>query len=180
MGFTHSLMVGLIFAIVIYFVSRRNKKWFLGAMVGYWAHVITDVSDSVGTLLLWPLYNENISIGMWAYGVVAGKNGDAIAFYSSLGFVMDAAWAVIVITFARQALSGEYFRTVVRPSDPAWGWMSRKFSMPDRALLAFYRAFFFYGCCRIISWTIWAHFIRGAPWDLSWGGPHWIAPFQPW
>ena len=180
MGFTTSLMAGLIFAGLIYLISKRNKAWFLGVLVGYWIHVITDSTDSAGVMMLWPFYNENISIGVWAYGAGEGKLGDAIAYYSSLGFVMDVAWVLIVVVFAWRVLSSEYFGNVVRPADPVWGWLGRKLAMPDRALLAFYRAFFFYGACRTISWSIWAHVIEGAPWDLSWGGPYWVAPFEPW
>jgi len=180
LGFMHSLMAALIVAYLIYLLSKRNKGWFFGVLVGYCAHAITDSFDSAGVMLLWPFYNENLSIGMWAYGAGEGKYGDAVAYYSSLGFVMDAFWAVMVFAFAWRALSREYFETVVRPADPAWGWLKRRLAMPDRALLAFYRAFFFYGVCRVISWTLWAHTIEGAPWDLSWGGPYWVAPFTPW
>ena len=180
MGWTHSLMAGLFFAGLIYLISRRNKAWFFGVLVGYWAHVTTDITDTAGTMLLWPFYTGNISIGMWAYSAVEGKHGDAIAYYSGLGFVMDMTWLLIVAVFAWRVLSSEYFRTVVRPADPAWGWLERKFALPEPALLAFYRAFFFYGACRIISWSVWVHLVKGAPWDLSWGGPRWVAPFEPW
>lgn len=180
MGFTTSLMAGLILAIFVYIISKGNKAWFIGILVGYSAHVITDSTDTVGVMMFWPFYNENISIGAWAYGAVEGKHGDAIAYYSCLGFVMDTFWIAVVGLFAWQTLSKEYFETVVVPADPAWGWLQRKFHMPDRALLAFYRAFFFYGVCRTVAWTMWAHLIMGAPWDLSWGGPHWVAPFEPW
>ena len=180
LGFTTSLMAGLIFAGFIYLISKRNKAWFFGVLVGYSAHVITDSFDSVGVMMFWPFYNGNISFGMWAYGAGEGKYGDAIAYYGGPGFLMDSVWLVIVVLFAWRVLSSEYFRTVVRPADPAWGWLERKFALPERAWLAFYRAFFFYGACRIISWSLWVHVIKGAPWDLSWGGPYWVAPFEPW
>lgn len=180
MGFTTSLMAGLIFAILIYLITKRNKAWFFGVLIGYSAHVITDASDTAGVMMFWPFYNENISIGAWAYGAGEGKLGDAMAYYSCLGFVVDAIWVLIVVLFAWRVLSEEFFRQYVVPVDPAWGWIQRKFHMPDRALLAFYRAFFFYGACRTISWTIWAHAVKGAPWDLSWGGPYWVVPFDPW
>ena len=101
-------------------------------------------------------------------------------FYSSLGFLMDAIWLVIVVVFAWRVLSSEYYRTVVRPADPAWNWLQDRFAMPYRAQLALYRAFFFYGASRTIAWTIWVHVITGSSWDLRWGGPSWVAPFQPW
>ena len=131
-------------------------------------------------MIFWPLYNHTISIGMWAYGAVEGKHGDAIAYYGSLAFVMDVTWLLIVVLFAWRVLSRDFFLTVVRPADSAWGWLERKLRMPERAQLAFYRAFFFYAACRIISWSIWVHLVEGGPWDLSWGGPYWVAPFEPW
>ncbi|MEE8362817.1 MAG: metal-dependent hydrolase [Dehalococcoidia bacterium] len=180
MGFTTSIMAGLLFAAFIYLISRRNRAWFIGVFVGYSAHAITDAVDSAGTMLFWPFYNENISIGMWEYAAGEGKLGDAIAYYGSLGFAMDAFWAAIVVLFAWRVLSADYFTAVVRPADPAWGWLERRLHVPDRALLALYRAFFFYGVCRIIAWTIWVHVVERAPWDLSWGGPWWVVPFEPW
>jgi len=65
--------------------------------------------------------------------------------------------------FAWRVLSSDYFRTVVRPASPVYGWLERKLAMPDRALLAFYRTFFFYGACHTISWVIWVHLIKSAP-----------------
>ena len=47
------------------------------------------------------------------------------------------------------------------------------------ALLVFYRAAFFYGTSRWIAWTIWAHVIHHYPYDLSWGGPHWVQAAHP-
>ena len=180
MGFTTSLTAGLVFAGFVYLVGKRNREWFLGILFGYWVHAVTDSLGSAGTMLLWPLYNENISVGMWKYGAGERKLGDAIAYYSSLGFLMDAIWVLIVLLFAWRVLSSEYFHAVVRPADPFWIWLEDRFAMPYRAQLAFYRAFFFYGVCRTISWTIWVHVIIGSPWDLRWGGPSWVASVQPW
>ncbi len=69
---------------------------------------------------------------------------------------------------------GEYsnFWAVVAPADPLWGWLGRRF--PETALLAFYRAGFFYGTSRLIAWTIWAHVQNSYVFDFSWGGPSWI------
>jgi hypothetical protein len=41
-------------------------------------------------------------------------------------------------------------------------------------LLALYRAAFFYGTTRWIAWLIWAHVVHSHPFDVSWGGPHWV------
>ena len=55
----------------------------------------------------------------------------------------------------------------------------------ERALVALYRATFFYGVCRMVAWSAWAHVIarpvidgvehHGYPYDLSWTGPWWLA-----
>ncbi len=77
-------------------------------------------------------------------------------------------------------LSERYWREVIVPADPkVWAWMGRR--LPQRALLAAYRATFFYGLCRMVAWTTWAHVLhpdglRG--WDLTWGGPDWIPAFS--
>ena len=71
-------------------------------------------------------------------------------------------------------LTAEYFRTVIVPADPVWGWFGKR--LPETALLALYRASFFYGCTRWVAWLIWAHVIHDFPFDLSWGGPHWVPP----
>ena len=51
--------------------------------------------------------------------------------------------------------------------------------VPMTALLTFYRAAFFYGTSRWIAWTIWAHVVHHYPYDLSWGGPHWVHAAHP-
>ena len=55
-------------------------------------------------------------------------------------------------------LTREYWRTQTCPADPrVWAWFGR--FLPERGLLALYRATFFYGVCRMISWTLWAHLV---------------------
>ena len=56
-----------------------------------------------------------------------------------------------------------------------------RYSIPWKrgALLTVYRAAFFYGTSRWIAWTIWAHVIHHYPYDLSWGGPHWVNAAHP-
>lgn len=180
MGFTTSIMAGVFFALIVYFLTKRNSAWFFGTVVGYTAHALTDAADSAGAMLLWPFSFQNFSIGMWAYGAGEGKLGDAIAYYGSPGFLMDMAALTLVVVFAWRVLSSDYFFSVVKPADPAWDLMARKLRMPDRVLVAVYRAFFLYGATRIIAWVIWVHVVQSEPWDLSWGGPDWVEPFEPW
>jgi hypothetical protein len=58
-----------------------------------------------------------------------------------------------------------------------WQWLARR--VPETALLTIYRTAFFYGTCRWIAWTIWAHVVNDYPYDLSWGGPHWVEAGRP-
>jgi len=149
-------------------------------LLGMAAHSITDINDTVGTMLAFPFSTENFSIGTWAYAATpGGKYLDARAYYSSFGFVMDALWLVILLK-SWKVLTERYWREVIVPADPkVWAWMGRR--MPQRVLLAAYRATFFYGLCRLIAWTSWAHLLhpdslRG--WNLTWGGPDWIPSFK--
>src|SRR5205814_2840335 len=141
-------------------------------------------NDSIGTMLLFPFTTLNWSLHTWAYAatVKGGKYLDAAAYYSSLGFAMDAFWLLVVLLSWR-VLTREFWRTQVVPADPnVWSWLGQWFD--ERGLLAIYRSVFFYGVCRMIAWTTWAHVVarpmingvvhHGYPWDLSWTGPWWI------
>jgi membrane-bound metal-dependent hydrolase YbcI (DUF457 family) len=175
-GFTHSLLLPTVFALLI-LVFKRNRAWALGLFVGIWSHVLTDCFDSVGTMLFFPFTTQHYSTGMWAYASQAGRYGDAAAYYSSLGGVWDFLWLLIVLQ-GREVLTRKYFFEKIVPEDPAWAWLKRKFRMSDRAMLVTYRAFFFYGGSRIFAWFIWARLLnplRGTQkLDLTWKGPHWV------
>jgi membrane-bound metal-dependent hydrolase YbcI (DUF457 family) len=172
-GFSHSIAFGLAIAGLVYLLTK-SKPWFIGMLLGTAAHVLVDINDSVGTMMLFPLSTINFSIDTWAYAatVEGGRYLDAAAYYSSLGLVMDVAWLVIVLLSWR-VLTGAYWREVVVPADPkVWAWLGRR--MPDRVLLALYRATFFYGLTRLVAWSTWAHLLEDYRFDLSWGGPAWI------
>jgi membrane-bound metal-dependent hydrolase YbcI (DUF457 family) len=178
-GFSHSLGFAFLVAGLVY-LCTKSRGWSAGILLGMAAHSITDINDTVGTMLAFPFSTENFSIGTWAYAATpGGKYLDARAYYSSFGFVMDALWLVILLMTWR-VLTERYWREVVVPADPkVWAWMGRR--LPDRALLAAYRATFFYGLCRLIAWTSWAHLLhpdRLRGWDLTWGGPDWIPAFS--
>ena len=183
MGFTHTLFAGLVFALLLW-GWKRNRALTIGYLLGYAAHALTDVNDSVGTMLLFPFSTVSWTLETWAYAATreGGKYLDAAAYYSSLGLAMDVLWLVVVLHTAR-IFSREYWRTQVVPADPhIWSWFNR--FLPERGLLALYRATFFYGVCRLVSWTAWAHLFtdpvidgvhrRGYPFDLSWTGPYWL------
>jgi membrane-bound metal-dependent hydrolase YbcI (DUF457 family) len=173
-GMTTSLMFGVAaFALALVVFKRRG--WALGLLIGITAHVLTDTFDSVGSMIFFPFTTQLYSVGMWGYAGQEGRYGDAIAYYSSLGGAWDLLWLVIGLLSWR-VLTREYFHTVVEPADPAWAWIRRRFALSERALVALYRSYFFYGACRIFGWGLWAHLREGSPFDLSWGGPDFITP----
>jgi membrane-bound metal-dependent hydrolase YbcI (DUF457 family) len=184
MGVTHTLFMGIVLSSLLW-LWKRNRAFTVGFLLGYAAHALTDVNDSVGTMLLFPLSTTNWTLQTWAYAatVDGGKYLDAAAYYSSLGLMMDLFWLVVVLCSWR-VLTRDYWRTRIVPADPhVWAWFARW--LPERGLLALYRATFFYGVCRLIAWTMWAHVVAdpeiqgvvrdGYPLDLSWTGPWWIA-----
>lgn len=181
-GFTHSLLFGVLVALLVLW-RTRNRGWALGLLIGQWAHVLTDVNDTVGTMLFFPFTQQNYSTNMWAYAAQEGRYGDAAAYYSSLGGVWDLLWLGIAVMSWR-VFSRDYFFDEVVPADPAWGWLRRRLDLSDRAMLLLYRGYFFYGACRIFAWTIWAHVVDDSPWDLTWGGPDFVEAAdlsrQPW
>ena len=183
LGLTHTLFLGLLLAAVLW-GWKRNRAFTIGYVLGYAAHALTDVNDSVGTMLLFPFTTLNWTLETWAYAATrtGGKYLDAAAYYSSLGLVMDVFWLVVVLCSWR-VLTREFWRTQVVPADPhIWSWFGRY--LPERGLLALYRATFFYGLCRLLAWSTWAHAVanpvidgverNGYPYDLSWTGPWWI------
>ncbi len=175
-GFTHSLLFGALVALALLFFTK-NRAWALGLLLGQWAHVLTDTFDSVGTMLFFPFTTQHYSTGMWAYAAQAGRYGDSAAYYSSLGGVWDVLWLGVAVS-SPVVFRRAYFFDRVVTSDPAWGWLQRRFDLSERALVAMYRAWFVYGACRIFAWFGWARFLnpeRGTQTlDWSWGGPRWV------
>ncbi len=183
MGVTHTVFLGLLVGGLLW-LWKRNRALSVGYVLGFAAHALTDVNDSVGTMLLFPFSTLNWTVETWSYAatISGGKYLDAAAYYSSLGLVMDLFWLAVVLVSWR-VLTREYWRTEVVPADAhGWAWLGR--FMPERALLALYRATFFYGLCRVVSWSTWAHVVArpvidgvkriGYPFDLSWTGPWWV------
>jgi hypothetical protein len=183
MGFTHTVFLGILVCGALW-LWRRNRALTIGYLFGFAAHALTDVNDSVGTMLLFPFSTLNWSLETWAYAATrdGGKYLDGAAYYSSLGLVMDLFWLVVVLCSWR-VLTREYWRTSIVPADPhVWSWLGAR--MPERVLLAIYRATFFYGVARLVAWSTWAHLLAdpvidgvkhsGYPFDLSWTGPWWL------
>jgi hypothetical protein len=175
-GFLHSLAFGVVMALIIRYVFG-SRIWAVSFLIGQWAHAITDAGDTVGTMLFFPFTTTHVDIGAWAY---AGQNDrlvDAAAYHSGLGFVWDGVWVVLALMSWR-VLTREYFESTIVAADPRfWGGLRRV--LPDVAILALYRAAFFYGICRWTAWLIWAHVLHDYPFDLSWGGPDWVPKVDP-
>ena len=95
MGVTHTLFLGAVLA-GAFWLWKRNRAFTVGYLLGYAAHALTDVNDSVGTILLFPFSTLNWSVQTWAYAatIEGGKYLDAAAYYSSLGLMMDLFWLV--------------------------------------------------------------------------------------
>ncbi len=177
-GFTHTIFFAVVISLVVLWVFK-SREWAVGLLVGTAAHVLTDMFDSVGTMVFFPFTTQHYTTGMWAYAAQQGRYGDAAAYYSSLGGAWDLFWLCIALANYK-ALSRRFFFSTVVTSDPFWPWLRRTFRLSDRTLLAMYRSYFFYGGGRIFAWFIWARLVKHAPLDLSWGGPYWVtkAPGQ--
>jgi hypothetical protein len=170
-GFTHSLAFGVAVAALILLLTR-SRAWSLSFLIGHWLHAITDAGDTIGSMLFFPFSTETIGIGAWAYAGQVGRMLDAAAYFSGLGFAFEGIWVVYGLLSWR-ILTREYFReTIVAADSRFWGWCGRW--LPEAALLALYRASFFYGTTRWVAWVVWAHVLHDFPIDLSWGGPGWI------
>jgi membrane-bound metal-dependent hydrolase YbcI (DUF457 family) len=174
LGFSHSLAFGVVIATVVLWLTR-SRGWALGLLIGQWAHVLTDMSDTAGVMIFFPFSTENLSIHMWKHAAAKGRLGDAAAYYSGLGGVWDFFWFLMVVLFARSALRADYFRTVVLPADPkVWAWCRRRLHLSENGLLVAYRAYFLYATGRMTAWFLYARFQSGAPWQPVWGGPLYV------
>jgi hypothetical protein len=173
-GFTHSLIFGVAIGLVLWKVFG-SEIWGISFVIGQWAHAITDTGDTVGTMLLFP-WTFHFHIGAWAYAGQAGRVTDAAAYFSGLGAMWDLVWILFGL-YSWRVLTSEYFDNYIFRADRLWPWANRV--VPRAALITLYRAAFFYGTCRWIAWTLWAHVIHHYPYDLSWGGPHWVHAAHP-
>jgi hypothetical protein len=173
-GFTHSLTFGVAVGVLIWLVFG-SRLWAVSFVIGQFAHALTDTGDTVGTMLLFP-WTHHFSIGAWAYAGQTGRFTDAAAYFSGLGGIWDLVWVVYGF-FCWRVLTREYFDNVIFKADGFWAWANR--GIPKEGLLVLYRAAFFYGVSRWIAWTLWAHVYHHYPYDLTWGGPHWVHAAHP-
>lgn len=169
-GFTHTPFFALVVGLLCYAICR-NKVWSFSLGLGLFAHAATDIFDTNGTMMLFPFTTEHVSLGAWAYAAESGKRMDGIAYYSSLGLVMDLATLALLLV-SWKVLKRDFFYSTVLPNDPVMRLLNR--AVPDRALLAVYRFGFMFGLTRMLSWILFVHVLHSSPFDLSWGGPSWV------
>jgi membrane-bound metal-dependent hydrolase YbcI (DUF457 family) len=175
-GFTHSLFFGAAIAGLIYWLTK-SKVWAVSFLIGNWAHGISDIGDTMGVMLFFPFSTELISIDAWAYAGQEGRLRDAAAYHSGLGFVWDGFW-VLCALLSWRVVTRDFFLKVIVPADPLV--MQRLVArLPENLVLTLYRSLYFYGIARWSAWLIWAHVFNDYPFDLSWGGPHWVEAAQP-
>ena len=169
-GFTHSLMFGVLVGLLLYAIFR-NKVVAYSFVIGQWAHAFTDMGDTVGTMLFFPFTDHLFAVGAWAYAGQTGRYVDAGAYFSGLGFVWDGVFVVWAILSWR-VITRAYFRETIVAADPFWRWAGRYVS--ETVLVTLYRASYFYGIARWTAWLIWAHLVRSFAFDFRWGGPRWV------
>ena len=74
-------------------------------------------------------------------------------------------------------LTTEHFRAKVVAADGFWRFVATRLSEP--LAITLYRTAFFYGAVRWVGWMLWAHVLHDYPFDLTWGGPHWVEAAHP-
>jgi hypothetical protein len=175
-GFTHSLAWGVLWCL-IFWKGFGSKAWGLSFLVGQWAHALTDTGDTVGTMLFFPFTTYHVHFGAWAYAGQTGRFTDAAAYFSGPGGVAWEGFWLVVALASWRVLTTEHFREKVVPADGFWRVVSVRLTEPLAVTL--YRTAFFYGAARWVGWMLWAHVVHHYPFDVTWGGPHWVHAAHP-
>ena len=118
MGVTHTVAFGLVVAALVW-LWRRNRAATVGVALGCIVHVVADLGDTAGVMLLFPFSTASFTLQLWAYGATSdgGKYLDAAAYYSSFGMVADVVWLVALL-FSWRALTRDHWRDEVVPAEP--------------------------------------------------------------
>ena len=72
MGFTHTMFLGAVLGALLW-LWKRSRALTVGYVLGFAAHVLTDVNDSVGTMLLFPFTTLNWTLETWAYAATTER-----------------------------------------------------------------------------------------------------------
>lgn len=129
-------------------------------------------------MLFWPITDWHMHFDVWEYVGEAGRQKDAIAYYTSLGGAWDAFW-VILFLFTWRRLRTGHFLSEVAPHDPLWPWLIGRTNMA--VALTVYRASAFFGVASVVAWFVWALFVNDFHPHLDWslGGPQWAPRVGP-
>jgi len=80
LGAGHSIVVSLAIAGLVFTLAREGSiAFFMGAA----SHILSDLTDSKGCALLYPLSDRRTSFNMWIYSADKGLVGDLRAFCSN-------------------------------------------------------------------------------------------------
>ena len=95
MGVTHTVAFGLVVPALVW-LWRRNRAVTVGVALGCVVHVVADIGDTAGVMLLFPFSTASFTLHLWAYGATttSGKYLDAAAYYNSFGVVADVVWLI--------------------------------------------------------------------------------------
>ena len=98
MGITHTVAFGVAVAALLW-LWRRNRAVTVGLALGCAVHVVADIGDTAGVMLLFPFSTASFTLHLWAYGASSsgGKYLDAAAYYSSFGVVADVLWLLALV-----------------------------------------------------------------------------------
>ena len=166
MGVTHTVTFGLVVAAFVW-LWRRNRAVTVGVALGCVVHVVADLGDTAGVMLLFPFSTASFTLALWAYGATSAAGST----WTPRRTTAASAWSPTSSgcsgsSCSWRALTRDHWLAEVVPAEP--GLWRRLGTMPERALLALYRGLFFFGLCRMIAWTLWAHVLarpgsRGSP-----------------
>ncbi len=100
-GITHTPFFGLVCALLLYLLLRRLGREGAATascsfLVGQWSHVLFDMFDSSGCMVLFPLSTSLYSFGIWQYGAQLGFWGDLFVFYHSPALLLESLWLIYV------------------------------------------------------------------------------------
>ena len=175
-GFTHSLLFGVVFATAVLAVTR-SRNWALGILIGQWAHVLTDVADTAGIMPFFPFSTEPVTIehveARGRGGTLRRRGGVLQQPRRGLGSLLArdgrglrAPHAAVLVLPGRR--SSPPTRAPGRGCAGPSGCPSTALllHLPRTAVLRPRRA--------CVAWFLYARFDARTPLQLGWGGPEYV------
>ena len=127
-------------------------------------------------MLLFP-WTFHFHVGAWAYAGQTGRVTDAAAYFSGLGGMWNAVWMVYGL-YSWRVLTGGFFDEYIYPGDPVPA-AAEPCRAPGRAAGPLPRGVLLRHLTLDRLDVFWAHVLHHYPYDLSWGGPHWVHAAHP-